>query len=828
MKKILFLLLLLPLFSMSQSDDTTLYTKYHGIYGLQYPRMMLTKVLRPPTDTIYTKTGIARIGSTLWVGNGTLWTAAGSGSGGGVDSVTFASGIATDTVLYWIGGTGYQAGIIDRKDGLIAGGVVHWDSLLVFTISPAIYYIGGVRYTSPQTTITLDPADVSNPRIDVIALDATGVIKITGTPAASPAEPQTSATEIRLTSILINTGATTPSGVSSTIIYDENVEWTGSAVGVTANFNGATNVFHFLKTTDVSSFTNGQSIKYTNGSTVDMTTFESLRFYLRLKATFAQSAQLQLTWMNGNTVVSNTINLTNNLYGYSRTTTGTYQVITIPVSDWAFSSASANALRITLAGTNASGFYIDYIQLQSGITQPPSGGVISVSAGWGMNFPVITSNGSVVVDSNVVATRAWRQKGDDSLGALINNLNPYRFGVSGEDYRATQNREFSGAGSYSLTIDSLSSVLFGFDPSNGLSFYDYITSTTIFRHNTTNGSQLFAPDGQNNVQVTNSSVTVNLNSSVNDSLVLTSIPYNSSARLVALQLDTVTNRVYRKTASGGGITSADAPLRITSSTVSADTSVSYDPSLTTNARLLKTLDSLRVSLTGVLEVLSYSMRVEGGGWGGGSSGPDDGDFANQSSGTGATNASQSSGLFPGWIGGMKFTTGTTSVGFGATHLSTGSLTYAQVVLDSLIRTNVGFKWRIDALSDGTDRFNIGCGLTDNTTATHQTVDGCYFRYRDDDSSGKIVIGVAKNSIRQEVQTSVTVAVNTDYVCEVSVYKGVAYYYVNGASVGTITPTFGMPYGETRSTGIGIGMGKTIGTNSRSFWWDWIAYGNRIF
>jgi hypothetical protein len=47
------------------------------------------------------------------------------------------------------------------------------------------------------------------------------------------------------------------------------------------------------------------------------------------------------------------------------------------------------------------------------------GTLTSVSAGTGMSFATITSTGSVSADTNILATKSYRQKGDDSLGAII-------------------------------------------------------------------------------------------------------------------------------------------------------------------------------------------------------------------------------------------------------------------------------------------------------------------------------------------------------------------------------------------------------------------------
>ena len=46
-------------------------------YGYQMPRAIMDSVLQPPSDTVRNKTGVVRIGSVLYAGNGTHWTAAG-------------------------------------------------------------------------------------------------------------------------------------------------------------------------------------------------------------------------------------------------------------------------------------------------------------------------------------------------------------------------------------------------------------------------------------------------------------------------------------------------------------------------------------------------------------------------------------------------------------------------------------------------------------------------------------------------------------------------------------------------------------------------------
>lgn len=84
------ILLLLPLLATSQNDDTTKYSKYPNTYGIQYPRLLATKVLRVPTDTSNSKTGIAIYGNTLFYGNGIYWA---SPSAAGVDTTSLSNRI---------------------------------------------------------------------------------------------------------------------------------------------------------------------------------------------------------------------------------------------------------------------------------------------------------------------------------------------------------------------------------------------------------------------------------------------------------------------------------------------------------------------------------------------------------------------------------------------------------------------------------------------------------------------------------------------------------------------------------------------------------------
>lgn len=96
MKKILLLIILITSFlaGFSQTgNDTTKYTYYKNTYGEKFNRVWALNVLDIPNDTTYSKYGVAKKGTIVYVGNGIKWTPvnpAGGNFGTVYDSVATA------------------------------------------------------------------------------------------------------------------------------------------------------------------------------------------------------------------------------------------------------------------------------------------------------------------------------------------------------------------------------------------------------------------------------------------------------------------------------------------------------------------------------------------------------------------------------------------------------------------------------------------------------------------------------------------------------------------------------------------------------------------
>jgi len=324
------------------------------------------------------------------------------------DNVTFvgANGISTSASgkTVTISGTSTECGFVNP-------GYVTWDSLLVFTVSPARYQLccDLVVRTTELTQITLSAADPTLARFDMIALDSTGVIVVEGTPAADPAQPQPNGCQKLLTYILIGGGSTTPDStgcgnVARETIYDETggTEWTPSANGgLSASFTDTDYPYHLTKDADLATLNSGQSISFLKGSTITLTDYTTLKFYIRLKSALHNRLSIAIFFNNSTDYrVTAPVILTTGQYNFDRTVVGSYQEITIPVS--AFLAFNSGAPSTTVVDqlyflaqnqNNADGIYIDYIQLQSGICQPPNtanGTVTSFSAG--NLLPLFTTN----------------------------------------------------------------------------------------------------------------------------------------------------------------------------------------------------------------------------------------------------------------------------------------------------------------------------------------------------------------------------------------------------------------------------------------------------
>ena len=292
-------------------------------------------------------------------------------------------------------------------DGLITGGNVSWVGLLNFVVSAATYRISGVDLSSAQTSLTLGAADATNPRIDVIAVNSSGAaVVIAGTPAASPSAPSVDpATQIALTFILVAANATTPSSISKVDIYLENTEYTVTQVGTHFTAASTNNPFAGTKDVEASAAVATDAVIFTKpSSTLDLSPYNALVFFIRFKAAWPSAKSLSVSWRNGTTQIGQAVTVKGGLFNLDGNNITGYQQVIIPLSSFNVTSAINKLVMTVVGGGGSIGFYLDNISVQAGVltsTPLPSNimlfkGAYSATTAYAID-DVVTSGGATYV-----------------------------------------------------------------------------------------------------------------------------------------------------------------------------------------------------------------------------------------------------------------------------------------------------------------------------------------------------------------------------------------------------------------------------------------------
>jgi hypothetical protein len=282
------------------------------------------------------------------------------------DSASRAT-IGEDQVLHLITNEG-------AVDGLISGGIRTWISGLTYSWSAATYFIGGqlIKQTG-STQITLDPADATYNRYDLPVLNADGTTTIIkGTPAENPPLPNYDpATQIALPFINVLANSTEPAGVTDVIVFNEHVagEFTPSATGVVVDFDSVLDKFNGTKSASVGTIGNNDTLNFTADAPLNVVDYETLTMFLKLKAAATTKNAVYVQFRLAGVPVTQELPI-----GWNINDIINWQGIAMKLSDFTFTNTLFDSIRLRwsrVQGTiEHAGFYLDYIKLQKGITQP--------------------------------------------------------------------------------------------------------------------------------------------------------------------------------------------------------------------------------------------------------------------------------------------------------------------------------------------------------------------------------------------------------------------------------------------------------------------------
>lgn len=290
--------------------------------------------------------------------------------------------LTTDELVYKCNGliwdSNWGAATGPNGETRVVSGTATWSGVgLVYNGSEFVVKILGQTVPALAQNVTLDPADATFPRRDVLFVDNTGVFgKITGTPSAAPVKPQVDTnTQIEITDVLINAGSLTPSNVTQEVFYDEGSEATNASNIPSINFAYATAPLSGAVSTYAPAFTNGLFFSYQRASTFLATNFGFVMFNVWIPSTYTASTYFSVYLYNGAVPTTNAVNVTSGNYGFTRTVTGVWQSIVIPITAFGLITNTFDKIYIRTNGAHATGFKVDYVRMQTG--QSGAGGTNS-------------------------------------------------------------------------------------------------------------------------------------------------------------------------------------------------------------------------------------------------------------------------------------------------------------------------------------------------------------------------------------------------------------------------------------------------------------------
>lgn len=317
-----------------------------------------------------------------------------------VDNPLFDT-VSADT--YYIGSTDLTSLFLGQSNALISGGASYLSGL-TFSISALEYLIEQVYYTYSGGTVTLNSGSTLGDRIDVIVADIsgnTGVVE--GTPDANPVKPDIDeSTQVEVTFVTVAASATTAS-VTTTLVFDENVgpptEWYFSAISPTFIFENGANSYSGSKSIEFSAATNAKTMFLSASTPFDSVDQNVLQFAIKNRVAWPASTRLRFSLRSATNVqIGTVVDLYNGRFGFSSTNTSTWQIVAIPLYNFAPTTTVISRVQIQTVGSGAAALnlYVDYFRFQEGV--PASSPVYNwryISADSGSTLGAPTANSTL-------------------------------------------------------------------------------------------------------------------------------------------------------------------------------------------------------------------------------------------------------------------------------------------------------------------------------------------------------------------------------------------------------------------------------------------------
>lgn len=485
-----------------------------------------------PTTTVLTR-GVAASDTAFWWR--TSYSDTSSANLGRLDEVGGAT-IRVGNVIWmrsqdetkWIDITNGQAGgDLVPFYGCVKGCTVTWLQNYDYEVAPSIYYINGTRYESPKDTVTLVASDPTFSRLDAFVLNTSNeAAAITGTPAATPEEPNIDpSTQLQISFALVAANTTSPT-ITNDWIYREDLgaptEWNfvaNPSGSTTINLSSTNFPYAGTKDIEVTNMAGGSSFTGASGSTVNWGNYDALVFKIRVKGAWAANRYVNIRLLNSSGgAKSPNILLGNGLYGFNSSTTGVYQNVTIPLADFGGLSGY-NAISFTAVGNPAGniGYYIDDIQLTNINYTPPSGtGTVTSFAAGNLSplFTTIVTNATTsptlsfvlsnAPDGTVFGRAIGAGSGAPSYISIASFTTDSLFGVQDNSY--TAHRYNNAHGTYGHLIDSTN--YFVIDHTASFQVFNPSEQLVLDLDNVSGTSTIFSGNGSRRMELSNTALSL--------------------------------------------------------------------------------------------------------------------------------------------------------------------------------------------------------------------------------------------------------------------------------------------------------------------------------
>jgi len=291
--------------------------------------------------------------------------------------------------------SGSTTGNPDGSDSLtylVRGGAIAWVSGLTYQVGPTDVVIAGEPVHCAGGTITLDVADPTDPRRDVIVIDNTGALtKLTGTPAPTPVSPTPDPSlYFQLEEVQVGAGATTPTDVTVMLVYSEDAgsgggEFDSAVSGGTIVTNNLTSPLDGTKDVKGTACDTNHYVEFLAPTPQSIDVWDKLVFLFKPTAAWNNKRTLTCRLYSGTTQRGGAVVMKTGVYGLDLKDTSAAKLVSIPISAFSVPTGlTFDKIRFVITGSSGTvGFQADTFSLQSGVSGPaggsglPAGGAIN-------------------------------------------------------------------------------------------------------------------------------------------------------------------------------------------------------------------------------------------------------------------------------------------------------------------------------------------------------------------------------------------------------------------------------------------------------------------